>query len=600
MVRIPHASAVRLLASSAWQHLVDDPALLVVQISRRMPPVARRRFGAVLRQAGESAAPLRGLGALGAVMAGDAEAAQRLVNAAAPSSRLAGETAILLGLPERVSADAAAATRARAAWALGDLSGAVSILEEAGQGHTAYARRLRSELELLEPTTVLDLPSRPDCAPPPRADGEALRVLHVVTNSLPHTQSGYSLRTHRILRALADQGVESLAVTRTGYPLLVGKVTARDDDVIDGIRYHRTLPRRLGRTPRERLQQEAEEVLHLVGEWRPHILHTTTDYRNAIVTQAVSRATGIPWVFEVRGLMEQTWAASQPTPAARDAAAASEKTRRVAAREGQFARDAHAVVTLSETMAQELATRGVSRDHITLVPNGVEDALFAETRTPQQARTDLGESLPDTFHDALLVGAVSALVDYEGFEVLLDAVALLINDAKYPQDVRDRLRVVLVGDGAALPGLAHRARQLGIADRVLLPGRVPSAEARVWVQALDVVVVPRLDREVTRLVTPQKPVEALALGRPVIASDLPALEEVLRGLPAEMTTLVSPGEPRELTRVLAPVVSHPPSEELVSDGRGRIRAYSWMQLVRRYSDVYAWAAAGAAQQEDQA
>src|SRR5699024_11338856 len=93
--------------------------------------------------------------------------------------------------------------------------------------------------------------------------------------------------------------------------------------------------------------------------------------------------------------------------------------------------------------------------------------------------------------------------------------------------LRDGLQVVLAGDGTAAAGLRVLAQELGIGDRVTMPGRVPREDARNWVQALDVVIVPRHDLEVARTVTPQKPVEAMALARPVIVSDLTALRETV-------------------------------------------------------------------------
>src|SRR5699024_10966596 len=118
----------------------------------------------------------------------------------------------------------------------------------------------------------------------------------------------------------------------------------------------------------------------------------------------------------------------------------------------------------------------------------------------------------------------------------------------------------LVGGGTARPGLAALAVELGISDRVHFPGRVPRNSARRWVEALDIVVVPRLDRAVSRLVTPQKPVEALALGRPVIASDLPALREVLTdsdGTPC--ARFVQPGSADDLARSIADALMHEPA-----------------------------------------
>src|SRR5699024_7866127 len=298
-----------------------------------------------------------------------------------------------------------------------------------------------------------------------------------LTNSLPHTQSGYALRTHYILTSLREHGIESLALTRTGYPVMVGKALASQEDMVHGIRYRRTLPARLGATPRERLEQQVEEAIRLVAQFRPQVIHATTDYRNALVAEAVSAATGIPWVYEVRGLMEQTWIASHPRPEGRAEAAGSQRAAMTAAREGQLAAAAAGVVTLGGAMASALVARGVPEGMIQLVPNGVDETLLAETLDVHTARQAVGLDLPEA---AFVVGGVSAVVPYEGHEVLLRAVASLVNtDAHGP--LRDCLHVVIVGDGAAAPALHALARDLGIEDSVHLPGRVPREQARQWV-----------------------------------------------------------------------------------------------------------------------
>ncbi|WP_170957906.1 glycosyltransferase [Brachybacterium timonense] len=575
----------RLLLQSAAQHAADDPALLVMQVSRRMPFRARVLAGRVLHGAARRIAAGHGLAALGAFMAGDRSAALGLVEESGghDRSRLCGEVAVLLGRMDLVGPQDPPRIRARAAWARGQMSEAVAILDAAGLGESTYAQRLRSELRILEPGFVLDLPPRRNALPVrSEADGPGVRVLHLLTNSLPHTQSGYSLRSHRILTALRDAGVSSMALTRTGYPVMVGKAAAAREDVVDGIRYRRTLPRRLAALPEGRLQQEALEALRMVEELRPHVLHTTTDYRNALVAQAVSRATGIPWVLEVRGLMEQTWVASHADPDAREQAIQAQKVQLVSAKEAELARAADAVVTLSATMADELASRGVDRAAITIVPNGVDASLLNDHVSPREARAELGIG----HAEAVIVGAVSALVDYEGFDVLLRAVEQIVHDETVPGSVRQRLRVVLVGDGVAAPGLAQLARELGIADRVILPGRVPRAQARRWVEAMDLMVIPRVDRAVTRMVTPQKPIEAMALGRPVICSDLPALREVAtsangdtgaRLVPAEDADALAAAIVQECERVDGSVTSAaaPIAQERL-----------WGELVRNYLCIY--------------
>lgn len=507
-----------------------------------------------------------------------------LSDGANTGSRLLGEVAILVDRVDLVPDDAPVPTRARAAWSLGDISGAVGLLDAAGRGDSPQGIRLRSEQKLL--SSDFRLPAPPASHSFLRAEtGERLRVLHVITNSLPHTQSGYALRTHNILTGLRDHGIESLAVTRTGYPVMVGKPWCADEDVIDGIRYRRTLPHRLGTTPEARLEQEAEHVLEIAQEFRPHVLHATTDYRNALVVQAVSTATGIPWMYEVRGLMEQTWIASHRREATRDVASRSERVHRTIDAEGSLAREAAGVVTLSRTMATVLEERGVDPRSITLVPNGVDETLLEESLSPAEARNALTVNLPPR---ALAVGAVSALVEYEGHDVLLRAVATMIHDADVPRELRDRLWVVLVGDGVSAPALLDLAKDLEIADRLVMPGRVPLASARTWVQALDVVVVPRKDLDVTRTVTPQKPAEALALGRPVVASDLPALEETIQGQGGELIgVLVPPDDPKNLAAALVDLLQDPQKrEELARGGRGTAYNRTWPAMMRRYEGAY--------------
>ncbi|WP_193105905.1 glycosyltransferase [Brachybacterium sp. FME24] len=593
------ARNVSVLVQAASQHLLDDPALLAIQVSRRLPFGARVRLGRLL----EKARPISpAASALGSFMAGRDAAAVRTLECLNTeprrrSSRVAGEVAILLDRLDLIPADASATTRARASWSRGDLGEAVRILDEADAGRTRYSQRLRSELQLLQPGFRLPTSSQRQLhGHGSRSADGPVRVLHLLTNSLPHTQSGYSLRSHRILTALRDQGVESVALTRTGYPVMVGVPTARDEDVVDGIRYVRTLPSRLPQTQQERLHVEVERALELVEEFRPQVIHATTNYLNALVAQAVSDATGIPWVFEVRGLMEKTWVASHASDEGREAATASEKHRLIVAKEGEQARDAGAVVTLSTTMADELVSRGVDRDMITLVPNGVDESLFEDHVSTSRAREMVGlDDDTGCGADAFLVGAVSALVDYEGFDVLLRAVAHLLQDPRTPDGLRRRLHVVLAGDGVSRPVLADLAGELGIGDRVHLPGRVRRDQARRWVEALDVVVVPRKDVAVTRSVTPQKPIEALALRRPLIVSDLPALREVIPETESDGIAQCVPAEdPRALAAAIVAsserATSTDPCEVSASS---MVQRRSWPGQVGRYAVVYSRVTSGA-------
>ena len=539
-------SNLALLSTSAARQMVEDPVLLALQGARRLSEPWRSRSARAL---GIGAGERELRRALSAFIADRPDSASEALSRAVPRSalgrRLAAEMAIHLGSAERRHLDAdglSPTVRARDLWSRGHLSAALSTLE-ALPGSGALRARLRSQLAMMSPGFHLPRlsPSPGWTTPDP---GEPLRVLHLLTSSLPHTQSGYTVRSHALLQAQSDAGIDVRAVTRIGYPVIIGRPSAQATDVVDAVTYRRLLPARTQAAPIARLAQMSHLLAREVEAFRPHLLHTTTNYVNALVTQAVARSFGLPWVYEMRGVLECTWVASRP-PSQEAEALSSERFTLLRAKEAEMARQADAVVVLSRVQAEDLADRGVDPGRITVVPNAVEqDVLNATRYSPEDARQRLG--LP---RDGLWVGSVSSLVGYEGFDVLLRAVARC-------RARGDDVRCAVVGDGVSRPGLVALAGELGLEASVcVLPGRVERATALDWYQALDVFCVPRLDTPVCRLVTPLKPMTAMALGRPVVVSDLPALSE----LTAAATNRSFPaGDAEALSRVLTGMASGDP------------------------------------------
>lgn len=504
-------------AGTAREHLTDDPALLMLQISRRLPsrlvlPVAgvvRRSFGLDSR-----AVPVLLAGLIGGE---DQDVVRRLEIAlssgslTAEQARSMADIALVANRPDLADSFLIRATearrflavQARRFWYGGEITPAVGILEHArGGAERRQGKRLAAELRILRGW-------RPSLETV-RIDPVPRRVLHVLTNSLPHTASGYAQRSHSILLAQQDAGWETMAVTRVGYPVQVGKLAAKSVDVVDGITYRRLLPARLAATMDGRLQQQAEALLAVAAKFRPSLLHTTTHHVNAIVTRAVAEALDIPWVYEVRGQLADTWAATRG-PEARN----SERYGLFQECEIEAMLSADLVVTLGKAMMANIVASGVPKEKIIIAPNAVGEDFLGEPLDVGSARRALG--LPEK---GKYFGTVSSLVPYEGVDDLLAVFELLAGD--HPD-----LRLLIAGDGASLPSLRSQARMSRFADRIIFAGRVPRAEARLYHQALDVFVVPRRDLEVTRAVTPLKPVEALACARPVLASRLPALQEVV-------------------------------------------------------------------------
>lgn len=563
-----------LAGTTICEHLGDDPAVLALQLSQRLP-------GALVRPlaAAAAAAPGKLLPAMAAVIQGrEADAAQLL--SAAVEGGAHGRAAIRLadvataaglpGLAEQLlasvpaSAPRRAGAMARLCWYRGDMSGAVRGLSSAdlNRAERRLLTRLASELSVFDGWVPV-LPAVPGYVPQPQT------VLHLLTNSLPYTGSGYAQRSHSLLKAQTDLGWTVHAATRIGYPVQVGKLDAGKTDLIDGVTYHRHLPATLPRGMTARLQLQVEELLKLALKVRPAVLHTTTHFVNGLVVRAVAGSLGIPWIYEVRGQLADTWASTRDEDAKR-----SERYNKFVAREAEVMKSAGAVATLGEAMRERILEAGVPLQDTLLLPNAVGGDFMNEPDAPAEVRQRLGLPADGTF-----IGTVSSLVDYEGLDDLLRAFALLA--PQHPD-----LCCLIVGDGVAGPALKRLAVELGLGERVLFPGRIPREQAHMYHQALDVFVVPRKDFPVTRMVTPLKPVEALASGRPVVFSDLPALHEVVREGVDGFSACA--GDPQDLARVLGRLLQDEAGRTAMGcEGRRfSVAARTWTALAGTTAKTY--------------
>ena len=564
---------VCLAGGTAVEHFGDDPVVLALQISRRVPS---RMIDPLLRVV--RCLPGNGtVATLGALLEGDRlQVADYLQHCSQHSTsegqrRRMAEIAIAAGMPEtaaellsgsRETQTRGRGTEARLRWYNGDMTGAVQVLEGGSYRQRVQKQRLLSETEVFGPWKP-KLSRIMGYAPQDRT------VLHILTNSLPHTQSGYAQRSHSLLKAQLDLGWNVHAVTRLGYPVQVGKPGARDTDVMDGVIYHRVLPGKMPFGLKRRLQRQAEETLALALALKPAVLHTTTHFTNGLVAEAVAEALGIPWVYEVRGQLADTWASNRS-----ETAKTSERYRKFRARETAVASSASAVATLGAGMLEVIVADGTPAERTVLLPNAVGGEFLHNPVSAAEARLQVGIDAEFT-----VIGTVSSLVDYEGLDDLLRAFGIL--SPQHPL-----LRCLIVGSGAAEPALKHLAAELGISDRVTFTGRIPRSRAHLYHQALDVFVVPRKDLAVTRSVTPLKPVEALASGRPVVFSSLPALHELVRD---GVDGLSAPADnPKELAMVLDELIKDPSRRSAMgSAGRAHILATrTWQAIGKDTIDVY--------------
>jgi glycosyltransferase involved in cell wall biosynthesis len=270
---------------------------------------------------------------------------------------------------------------------------------------------------------------------------------------------------------------------------------------------------------------------------RPAVLQPTSPFDNARTALALGAATGLPVVYEVRGFLEETWRSRH------DAAGTSERFRLTRAIEGWCMREADRVVTLGAAMRADIIARGVDPDHVAVIPNAVDADDFRPRPADPALRADLGFAPSD-----VVLGYVSSLVPYEGIGHLLEAISHLRGAGR-------NVRGLIVGDGPQRAALQRAAAELGLGDAVRFTGRVPLGEVQRYYAQIDVFVVPRTNDQVSRTVTPLKPLEAMAMQRAVVTSDVPALRELIA--PGETGLVFTAEDAVHLASVVEPLLDDP-------------------------------------------
>jgi PEP-CTERM/exosortase A-associated glycosyltransferase len=289
---------------------------------------------------------------------------------------------------------------------------------------------------------------------------------------------------------------------------------------------------------------------------------------NALPALRVGRRHGIPVVYEVRAFWED---------AAVDHGTTSEnglRYRLSRALETHALRRADAVTTICEGLRADIEARGVPEKRVTVIPNAVDTDAFQVDGVPDEAlRASLGLA------DTTVLGFVGSFYAYEGLDLLLQAVGRL-------RDARPQLRVLLVGGGPQDEPLRAAAAELGLADRVVFTGRVPNTAVPRYYDLMDVLVYPRRSMRLTELVTPLKPLEAMAQGRVLVASNVGGHRELIRD--DDTGFLFAAGDADALARRLVEVLDRRAEWPQL---RARARRFveserTWRASAARYVDVY--------------
>ncbi|WP_313436074.1 TIGR04063 family PEP-CTERM/XrtA system glycosyltransferase [Novosphingobium sp.] len=395
------------------------------------------------------------------------------------------------------------------------------------------------------------------------------RILHVLDHSLP-MHSGYTFRTRAILKAQQAMGYEVRGITGIRH-----KAPGPAIEEAEGLSFHRTTGSVAGpvglREWRE-IGLFAESIDRVVREWRPDLLHAHSPSLCGAAAARVARRHGLPLVYEIRAFWEDA-AVGNGT-----GTEGSLKYRLTRALENRVVSRADAVVTICDGLRDDLIARGVPAGRISRMPNGVDLDLFG---APPPRDTGLARELGFEIDGkpCPVIGFIGSFYDYEGLDDLIAAMPLLLE--RQPD-----ARLLLVGGGPREAALRDQAKSSPAAEAIRFIGRVPHHEVERYYALADIMAYPRKKSRLTDLVTPLKPLEAMAQGKLVAASDVGGHRELMtHGLTG---TLFAPDDPAACARALADLLEARESWDTLRDaGREHVRKrHNWAANVRHYKDVY--------------
>ncbi|QZH76008.1 MAG: glycosyltransferase, exosortase A system-associated [Erythrobacter sp.] len=395
------------------------------------------------------------------------------------------------------------------------------------------------------------------------------RILHVLDHSLP-LHSGYTFRTRAILTAQQAQGLEVRGITGLRH-----SAEGSPMEQVDGLTFHRTPGTAQGPAGLKEWREIgalADAIVALAQDWRPDVLHAHSPALDGMAAIRAGKKLGIPVVYEIRAFWEDAAVGNLMTHEG------SLKYRLTRQLENMAVSGADAVMTICQGLKDDLVLRGVGPDKIGIMPNGVDLTLFGE---PVARDAVLAQELGIGAKDSCgpVIGFIGSFYDYEGLDDLIAAMPMLLE--RHPS-----ARLLLVGGGPMEAALKAQALASSAADAIIFAGRVPHGEVECYYALSDIMAYPRKHSRLTDLVTPLKPLEAMAQMQLVAASNVGGHRELVTQ--GETGVLFAPDDPAACATALADLIDRRDEWPAIrATAREHIRqSHDWHQNIQRYQVVY--------------
>ncbi|QPK63301.1 glycosyltransferase, exosortase A system-associated [Methylomonas sp. LL1] len=396
-----------------------------------------------------------------------------------------------------------------------------------------------------------------------------MKILHILDHSIP-LHSGYTFRTRAILEEQRKLGWETFHVTSAKH------VGARAEvETVDGLTFYRSAESdgffsRLPVLNQWAIVQSLEKRLdEIIPQIKPDVLHAHSPALNGLAALKMAKKYNIPLVYECRAFWEDAAVDHGTTQEG------SLRYRITKALETHVFKQADAVTTICEGLRKDIISRGLAAEKITVIPNAVDIDKFS---FGESADPDLARQLKLAGNTVL--GFIGSFYAYEGLLLLLDALPEIIKQ-------QPNVRLLLVGGGPQQQAINDKIAALSLHQHVIQVGRVHHDQVQRYYNLVDIFVYPRLSMRLTDLVTPLKPLEAMAQGRLLVASDVGGHHELIRD--RETGYLFKAGDPTALAQtVLEALADQHNWDEIRHAGRHYVEdERNWRRSVANYQAVYA-------------
>jgi len=423
-----------------------------------------------------------------------------------------------------------------------------------------------------------------------------VRVLHILHESLPHI-SGFTIRSKYIFKH-QKKFADVFVFTTFHYK------RKKELEIYDKVPYFRMNQRisylikiynklaiRASNLLYKLLKLEIEKKLgpllyfpvsfftryylkKLIRLYNIDIIHQHSQYQVGHHSLKLARKLKIPFVYEVRGFIEDSMIATSQNRRISDKNLLKFVYYRIKKSETKILKKADIIITLSEPMKDELLKRNIKDGKIHVIPNCIDPNIIESDSSANDFQVNLSK------YD-LVLGYFGQIRWLEGIDILfrasaiikkknINVIILLIGNIKEPYQIY----------------LDELIKSLNLSDNILFMGVLPHANILRYYSLVDMIILPRLNQRVCRIVTPLKPLESMLFKTLTIASNLPALRYTISD--EETGVLFEPENPQDLASKILKYSNNPEEKKRIEEQayNNVIENYSWDKITPKYEKIY--------------